>query len=163
MNDNKRVVDPITRAHSFVAEVINHGDLVVDATMGNGHDTAFLCTLTNNVYAFDIQDQAIQNTRARNLVATLIQDCHSNIDRYIKQPIKVAIFNLGYLPGSNKTIITRPETTITALKKVKSLLAPGGRIAIVVYPKHPGGKEEADAVLEWVNKQVDQNVLCMVG
>lgn len=39
------------------------GDIVVDATMGNGHDTQFLAELVGengHVYAFDIQESASQ-------------------------------------------------------------------------------------------------------
>ncbi len=32
---------PLEMAHQFLAEVITKEDVVVDATMGNGHDTAF--------------------------------------------------------------------------------------------------------------------------
>ena len=56
---------PLEMAHQFLAEVITKEDVVVDATMGNGHDTAFLAQLAGQVYAFDIQEQALVNTQER--------------------------------------------------------------------------------------------------
>ena len=49
---------PLEMAHAFLSEVITKEDIVVDATMGNGHDTLFLAQLAKKVYAFDIQEQA---------------------------------------------------------------------------------------------------------
>jgi len=141
-------------AHEFLAEVIKQDDIVVDATMGNGHDTVFLAGLSNNVFAFDVQDKAISATQERldksGLKATLIKDGHQNVDKYISaQVIKAAIFNLGYLPNSDKLVITKPDTTIMALEKVTKLLAVGGRIAVTVYPGHEGGKDEGTAVMNF--------------
>jgi len=143
------------KAHKFLAEVITKDDIVVDATMGNGYDTAFLARLCKNVFAFDVQEEAVEATQERldksGLQATLIRDGHQNIDKYISaHVIKAAIFNLGYLPGSDKKVITQADTTVEALGKICGLLVHGGRIAVTVYPGHAGGKAESDAVLGFV-------------
>jgi len=119
--------------------------------MGNGHDTVFLASVCKNVFAFDVQEAAVQATQARlqanGLAANLIKDGHQNVDKYVTAPVKAAIFNLGYLPGSDKRVITKPDTTVIALEKISKLLVVGGRIAITVYPGHDGGKAESDAVM----------------
>lgn len=54
--------------------------------------------------------------------------------------IRMVAFNLGYLPGGNKSIITASNTTVLALKAAESVLMPGGLISLVVYIGHPGGR-----------------------
>jgi len=141
-------------AHTLLSEVIKPDDVVIDASMGNGHDTVFFAGVCKNVFAFDVQDAAIEATRERlnanGLTATLIKDGHENIDKYVKKPVKAAIFNLGYLPGSDKQVITKPDTTVQALVKISKLLVCGGRIVVTVYPGHEGGKMESDAVMAFV-------------
>ena len=70
-------------------------------------------------------------------------------------PIRAAIFNLGYLPSADKSVITQPATTLTAIKKILERLEIGGRLAIMVYYGHEGGDKEKDAVLNFV-KELDQ-------
>ena len=123
---------PLEMAHDFLAEVVTKEDIVVDATMGNGHDTLFLAKLAKQVYAFDIQEQALEKTQER-------------LDQ-------AGIFNLGYLPSADKSVITQPQTTIEALEKLCHLLVKGGRIAIMIYYGHEGGDTERDAVLDFVSQ-----------
>lgn len=148
-------------AHHMITEVTLPGDIVVDATCGNGNDTLFLSKLVGengHVYAFDIQQQAIETTKQtlqkENIKhVTCIQDSHARIDQYLRNnsnQIAAAIFNLGYLPQSDKSIITKPESTIQALDYLFPLLKKGGRIAIVIYAGHEGGKLEKNAVLKYV-------------
>ena len=59
---------------------------------------------------------------------------------------QAVMFNLGYLPGGDKSIVTRAESTVIAIRIAAELLAPGGILTIVVYTGHPGGEEEAAAV-----------------
>ena len=57
-------------AHYLVQKVLKPGDWAIDATAGNGKDTLFLAktvTKSGQVFAFDIQDQALEMTR--NLLA----------------------------------------------------------------------------------------------
>ncbi|GAB6156911.1 class I SAM-dependent methyltransferase [Desulfotomaculum varum] len=142
--------------HHFLAEILQEGHTAVDGTMGNGHDTLMLAELVGargKVYAFDIQSQALNNTRRRLAEAglldgrvQLIQDGHQHIKQYVQQTIQGAIFNLGYLPGGDHSVITRPDTTLTAIQHSLELLAAGGRLVAVVYPGHPGGQAEQEAV-----------------
>ncbi|MCA1011030.1 tRNA (mnm(5)s(2)U34)-methyltransferase [Halobacillus halophilus] len=151
-------------AHSLMENVITDGDIAVDATCGNGHDTLFLTGLVGekgHVYGFDVQEQAITKTEERlkkHLVeerVTLVQDSHSQLTKYIspvhQSQIKGAIFNLGYLPGSDKTIVTKPAETISSIEQLLSFLPQGGMIVLVIYYGHAGGKEEKDALTEYVS------------
>lgn len=131
------------------------GDIAIDCTMGNGNDTAYLCSLVGEkgkVYAFDIQEDAVVNTeknlRELNLLnrAELIFDGHENIDKYIKEKVKLAIFNLGYLPKGNHEITTKSDTTIEAVKKCIELLQPNGIILLVIYYGHESGKAEKEDI-----------------
>lgn len=147
---------PLEMAHDFLAEVISKEDIVVDATMGNGHDTLFLAQLAKEVYAFDIQEQALKNTQERLQEAgisnaQLILQGHETVDQFVTET-KAAIFNLGYLPSADKSIITKPQTTLEALKKLCHLLIRGGRIALMIYYGHEGGDIEKDAVLDFVRQ-----------
>lgn len=153
------MLKPIELAHEFLCEVIKLEDTVVDATMGNGNDTAFLAKLSAHVFAFDVQEAAITATKkllsAQNLSAQLILDGHENVKKYVKNPVKAAIFNLGYLPRTDKTVITHAETTIKALSDLTEMLDENGRIAVMIYYKHDGGNDEKNAVLAWA-EQLDQ-------
>lgn len=144
-------------SHQLLSECVQPGDIVVDATMGNGHDTVFLAELvgkTGKVHAFDIQAQALEKTRQRLKEVNLTERValhlsgHEHVLDYLGQAetIQAAIFNLGYLPNSDKTCITLPETTKQALDALLSRLNPKGRIIVVSYYGHTGGKEELQAV-----------------
>lgn len=157
----------IPYAHKLLEEIVNDGDVAVDATCGNGNDTLFLSKLVGkagSVYAFDIQQQAIDTTsallEANNLHNVhLIHDSHEKVDEHIPQAFKGklagAIFNLGYLPRSDKKIITKSDSTLHALESLLSYVRIGGRIVLVVYHGHEGGKEEKDAVISYC-LQLDQ-------
>ena len=151
---------PLELAHDFLAQVITQEDIVVDATMGNGHDTLFLAKLAKQVYAFDIQEQALEKTSQRLQEAgltnaELILQGHETVDQFVRE-VKAAIFNLGYLPSADKSIITQPQTTLEALDKLCHMLVKGGRIAIMIYYGHDGGDIERDAVLNYVSQLPQQ-------
>ena len=151
---------PLEMAHDFLTQVIIKDDIVVDATMGNGHDTLFLAKLAKQVYAFDIQEQALEKTNQRLQAAgltnvQLILQGHETVDQFVSE-LKAAIFNLGYLPSADKSIITRPHTTIEALEKLCHMLVRGGRIAIMIYYGHEGGDLEKDSVLNYVSQLPQQ-------
>ena len=146
---------PLEMAHDFLAQVVTREDIVIDATMGNGHDTLFLAKLAKQVYAFDIQEQALEKTSQRLQEADLtnvelILQGHETVDQFVRE-VKAAIFNLGYLPSADKSIITQPQTTIEALDKLCHMLVKGGRIAIMIYYGHEGGDIERDAVMDFVS------------
>ena len=151
---------PLEMAHDFLAQVITPEDIVVDATMGNGHDSLFLAKLAKQVYAFDIQEQALEKTSQRIQEAgltnvDLILQGHETVDQFVTE-VKAAIFNLGYLPSADKSIITQPQTTLEALEKLCQMLVKGGRIAIMIYYGHEGGDIERDAVLDFVSQLPQQ-------
>lgn len=148
-------------AQQLLKDNIKEGDTVVDATAGNGHDTLFLAQLVGDegqVYAFDVQKEAVDATLLRLLDhglehrALVLNKGHEEVMQYVHKPVAAAIFNLGYLPGSNHDIITRPNTTIQAIENILKLLKVGGLIVLVIYHGHPGGKEERDKVIDYVSQ-----------
>jgi hypothetical protein len=137
-------------AHLFLKNEINRDDIILDMTMGNGHDTLFISKLSQHVYAFDIQDQAIEETKKRLsdhhiTHVNLIKDDHFNFDSYV-DTLKGAIFNLGYLPGGNKEITTSGKHTVDTTKKCLTYLQVGGFILFVVYVGHEEGKLESESL-----------------
>ncbi|RXK18300.1 class I SAM-dependent methyltransferase [Macrococcus sp. DPC7161] len=134
---------------------------LIDATCGNGNDTLFMCqntTQNETIYAFDIQTTAINNTleKVKDFDhVKVIQQGHEHVLNHVHDPVSVAVFNLGYLPKGDKSIVTTPETTIKAIKDIFSLLVPKGIIILVIYPGHPEGQIERDEVMQYV-KQIDQ-------
>lgn len=145
--------------HSILQDHIGEGDLAIDATVGNGHDTEFLAEAVGDmghVYGFDIQDMAIEATgrklNERNLGhrVTLIKDSHAKVKDYVKAPVKLAMFNLGYLPKGDKEIITKPTSTIGAIEGILDLMGEESVMAIVAYYGHVGGMEEKDAVRAYI-------------
>ncbi|KGR84210.1 MULTISPECIES: class I SAM-dependent methyltransferase [Lysinibacillus] len=148
-------------AQQLLKDSIEEGDTAVDATAGNGHDTLFLAQLVGDegqVYAFDVQKEAVDATLLRLLDhglehrAVVLNKGHEEVMQYVHKPVAAAIFNLGYLPGSNHDIITRPHTTIQAIENILKLLKVGGLIVLVIYHGHPGGKEERDKVIDYVSQ-----------
>ena len=85
----------------------------------------------------------------------LILQGHETVDQFVTE-VKAAIFNLGYLPSADKSIITQPQTTLEALEKLCRMLVKGGRIAIMIYYGHEGGDIERDAVLDFVSQLPQQ-------
>ena len=141
----------------FISQYLHNGDTVVDATCGNGHDTLALAKMgAGKIYAFDVQETAITNTESlltkENIPLSnvhLILDSHANMCNYIKENVQVIVFNLGYLPSANKSIITSSESTITAVKEAMKLLKKDGLICISMYSGHPGGQEEKQSLLDF--------------
>ena len=135
-------------AKSFLNGKIKETDTLVDFTMGNGHDTAYLCSLVPNgrVFAFDIQKQALENTSKlledngyKN--AELILDSHANIKKYVTR-FKCGMFNLGYRPGGDKSVTTLTESTLKAVTDGIEIMEKGGVLVISVYPGHAEGEKE---------------------
>lgn len=120
--------------------------IAVDATCGRGNDTVFLARLFENVYAFDIQDEAIVSTITlinNNPFVKVIKDSHSNICTYVHDKIDAVMYNLGYLPNGDKNKTTMTDTTISSIKDVLKLLNADGIITIVCYPGHSEGLKES--------------------
>lgn len=155
------MLDLLTLHKYFLSAHLTEGCTAVDFTMGNGHDTAWLSQTvgeTGKVYAFDIQQQALEST-ARLLKEegcpenyTLIHDSHANVKEYVKEPYQAGVFNLGWLPGADKTITTRRESTREAVNAAIELLDHGGILLIAVYPGHPEGKLEGEMLSEMLSE-----------
>ncbi len=138
-------------AHQCVLKYITKDSYVIDATAGNGHDTVFLASHAFHVTAFDIQDAAIVNTKQQlDALAlsnvTLIQDSHAKMLDYVNHSVDAVLFNLGYLPSSDKQITTMSESTLAALKASLSLLNEGGGVIMTLYLGHHEGKIEAKTI-----------------
>lgn len=160
----EKIINTISISKEMLKSHISEGDIVLDATVGNGNDTLDLARLVGNngkVYGFDIQSIAIENTKTllleNNLLdnVILINDNHKNIGDYIKEPLDLAIYNLGYLPKGDKDIKTDAKNTVMSVCKALSLLKGNGLLIITSYIGHPGGFEEKEA-LERTLMELDQ-------
>ena len=138
-------------AREVILQAVRPGDTAVDATMGNGHDTLMLCEAVGpegHVYAFDVQEQAVAETKKRLLEkgaagrAELILAGHEHMAEYVKEPARAVMFNLGWLPGGDHEVPTRWETTRTAVESALDLLMPMGVLVICAYPGHAEGERE---------------------
>ncbi len=119
------------------------GLIGVDMTMGNGCDTVFLAEHCQEVYAFDIQEQALLKTqeKVKDLSNVhLILDNHENIDLYFHS-FDIGIFNLGYLPGLNHQTTTVLSSTKVAIKKAIKMM--NEVLFIVVYVGYEEGQKES--------------------
>lgn len=147
------------RAQAAWAAFLRPGSWAIDATAGNGRDTAALAAAVSpggRVFAFDIQDEALRSTAAllekqqRLDAVTLIRGDHRNLREYLpcgaRGRIDLVCFNLGYLPGGDHAIATRPESTRAGLHESLLLLAPTGALSVIVYRGHAGALEEAESV-----------------
>jgi len=159
----------VNLAHKYIAAILQEGGVAVDATVGNGGDTLFLARLvgkTGRVYGFDIQEEAIN--KARVLIAAegyagsvrLFQEAHENLSEYVREPVDAVIFNLGYLPGGSRDIVTRPLSTVSAVQQALAVLKPGGIVCIVVYTGHPGGPEEREELEKHI-RELDKKWFCV--
>ena len=147
-------------AHDVLKRTVRPGDRVVDATMGNGHDTLMLCEAVGPagvVYAFDIQPEAVASTRARlqehGLAERALLFCagHQDMDRYVPEQVRAVVFNLGWLPGGDHAVTTHWETTREALQKAFSLLLPLGVAVVCAYPGHAEGDRERAELLPFLS------------
>ncbi len=133
--------------------------VLADFTMGNGHDTLHLCSLVpkGKVYAFDIQQAAVESTRKRLSEAEvhnaeLILDSHANAGKYLPEKIHGGMFNLGYLPGGDKNLHTMRESSLKAVLDAMERLCPGGVLTISVYPGHEEGRKEGELLKDTLEK-----------
>lgn len=146
-------------SHEHMKCHLNKGDTVIDATAGRGRDSLFLSELvgdTGHVYAFDIQQEAIDSTRAlleengrKNY--TLILDTHENMRDYVKSA-KAVVFNLGFLPGGDHSIFSHGDTSIKAIEAALDIIDDEGFVSVCVYHGGDTGFEERDTVLSYLEK-----------
>jgi hypothetical protein len=190
MSDNL-IVKTADFAMRFLEHYISEGDIVVDATLGNGNDTVKLAKMVGiakgkgQVFGFDIQEEALRSTEEtlkkngleyfyvkdkerslENIIKKedggiyLYLDSHENILKYINMEIAGAIFNLGFLPGFDKTIVTKWETTLFAINGILKMLKVNGLIVIVFYPGHPEGKREMEEIAEFMETLPNNSFHC---
>jgi predicted methyltransferase len=152
-------------------EIVKAGDVAIDATVGNGHDTRLLAELVGPqgvVYGFDVQPMAIESARhATADVSDGIRFVHAghesmieHIDQNHVGAVSAVVFNLGYLPGGDKSLTTSAETTTLAVEKSLQVLRSGGVLTVVCY-RHPEGDRELSALRELMQILPQSEYTCM--
>ncbi len=158
--------------HHFIKEHVQEGDCCIDATAGNGNDTQLLCELVGDngrVYAFDIQEDAIEHTRQRlermGLLnrAELLCESHVKMKQYVACKVRCIVFNFGYLPGGDHSLATTKETSILAIHEGLDLLMKGGIMSLCIYSGGDSGFEERDAILEELKKLDSKRYLVIIS
>ena len=158
-------------AREYIEAALFPGARAIDATMGNGHDTLWLCRLVGEggrVFAFDVQPAALAATRVRleqaglSSGARLLLEGHECMDAFVDAPVDAIVFNLGWLPGGAHEVTTRVETTLLAVERALALLNPGGVLTVCIYPGHAEGDRERNALASLLAQLPPQgyNVLC---
>ena len=151
-------LNTLSMVHDFLRQHVRPGALCIDATAGKGRDTALLCRLAGEdgrVLAFDIQQEAVDQTRAlleqEGLTAEIHLDSHANMEQYAEAgSVDCVVFNFGRLPGGDPHIVTKADSSLRAIDAGLRLLKPGGIMAIALYYGKENGYEERDAILEYV-------------
>ncbi len=154
-------------AHAYWKQLVKPGDILIDATCGNGQDTLVLSRLNlkegkGKIWAVDVQAKAIaltQNYLKQHLSNEELENvyyqhgCHSQFPTTIEpESVALIIYNLGYLPGSDKNLTTMTATTLQSLKQALVLVKPGGMISLTCYPGHSEGASEQSAILEFATE-----------
>lgn len=150
--------------HKVLESFIQKGDHCIDATMGKGGDTLFLCQMVGEagkVSAFDVQKEALMFTKEKlekyQFSAQLILDGHEHMGEYFREgTISCIMFNLGYLPGGDHHLATEPKTTIQGIREGLRLLKTGGVMSICIYSGGDSGFEEKDQVLAYLEQLDDK-------
>jgi hypothetical protein len=148
----------IKMAHTFWKNFLTPGDRVVDATAGNGHDLIFLAGLLQGrglLVGYDIQLEALdacqkkinELNKTEASIVTLKHRSHCQIN---EKGLALVVYNLGYLPGADKSLTTQVTSTLLSLNAACSALRPGGCLSIMCYPGHPEGLKELEAILDWL-------------
>jgi hypothetical protein len=83
--------------------------------------------------------------------------CHLDFIRSLPPTsVKLVVFNLGYLPGGDKSIVTLSDTTVSTLREATAVLEPGGCISVTCYPGHAEGESEERAVVSFASSLPQQ-------
>lgn len=147
-------------SHHLLEPRLHPGMIAVDATAGNGHDSLFLAQKIlpgGQLFIFDVQNAALTSTRQRlldhHIPLTQIHFHHhghqhlsTTLPTELRGQISVVMFNLGYLPGGDKSLITLADNSLSAIQQALDWLAPNGIVTVVLYPGHDGGRTEADLI-----------------
>jgi methylase of polypeptide subunit release factors len=136
---------------------IKQGDMAIDATCGNGHDSLFLAQLPLSIlFSIDIQPEAIESTKnlleKHEVLHKVSLHCqnHNSFEKLpLTSSLKLIVYNLGYLPGKDKTLTTQTASTLTSLQAALLILGKGGALSITCYPGHLEGEKEQEAILSW--------------
>ena len=157
MNCNMRQSQITFWCHEIMRSQMKEGGVYIDATMGKGNDTLFLCQMageTGKVFAFDIQQEALAQTRellcANGVLnrAELILDGHEHMERYVEaESADLICFNFGYLPGGDHKIATAAETSVEAVRQGIRILKHGGMMSLCIYSGGDTGFEEKEALM----------------
>lgn len=160
--DRWRLPGAVALARNLTGRRLQAGDVAIDATVGNGHDTVWLASQVGPgglVIGCDLQPAAIESGRARLEAAGLLARVRlvtgdharlgEQVDPAVRRRVRAVMFNLGYLPGSDKSVVTGSGSTLAALAGLAEWLPGGALVTVVAYPGHKGGAEERDAVLAW--------------
>ena len=156
----------VKQVHERLEAQLREGDIVIDATLGNGFDALFLANKISPsgwLYGFDIQAEAIAASRLKLMPyphVRLVHASHADMAAHIpfvwQGKVRACLFNLGYLPGGNKQVITQTASTLSALTAASQLLATDGLISIMAYPGHSGGDIETECVAQWCQTMTRQ-------
>ena len=158
--DPRKHFSALNIIHRIIEEKVQPGDICIDATAGRGNDTLFLAKLvgeTGHVTAFDIQQDAVNSTRAlleangMSDRADVLLKSHSEMDEVCEEgTISCITFNFGWLPKGDHNIFTNKSTSIPAIEKGMKLLKSGGIMTLIIYYGRETGFEERDALLEYL-------------
>lgn len=152
-------------ARELIERALLPGGCAIDATMGNGHDTQWLCELvgeTGRIYAFDVQAEAVARTAERLKEHALEQRAklycagHERMTEFVPEKVDAIVFNLGWLPGAEHGVTTQVETTLKAAEAALELLVDGGVMTTCIYPGHDEGARERDALIKWAQSLDDR-------
>lgn len=145
------VTDVSELSHHIIKNFCTSFNIAVDATLGNGYDSDFLSENFSKVYAFDIQKYAIDNYKEKNKNnVCLINDSHENFCKYIDEKVDCIIYNLGFLPGGDKKLTTKSQSTLNSLEASLGILDTGAIVTIAIYRGHEEGKKEEEVVINYV-------------
>ena len=140
-------------AHRYWEEILDRGGTAIDATVGNGHDTLVLARLLQGkgkVIGYDIQEQALENTK--RLLGEHMEHVTLHLashEDFGSLRATLIVYNLGYLPGGDKSLTTKRSTTLKSLESALHVLEPGGALSIMCYPGHEEGELEEREVFLW--------------
>ena len=159
----------LTKTTSLAMEItlkyIQEGDYVIDATCGNGHDTLCLAEAVGpngDVLALDLQRQALDSSKALLAEHDMNYVCFAqanfkDMQKYSsfafpdRSPSAI-VFNLGYLPGGDKTFTTNAEDSLRGLQAALELVRTDGVVTVVLYSGHEEGAVEKQMILEFLRQ-----------
>jgi SAM-dependent methyltransferase len=156
--EEKKFSPHLAAAHTRWKEWLRPDDCAVDMTCGNGRDTATLARLLpfGVVYGFDVQPEAIAATRKRvlfhpNVCLELRNHAAIHSSLFCKPP-RLVVYNLGYLPGGDKKVVTQVATTLESLQRALDCIFPQGACSVMCYPGHEEGAREEAALIEFCSQ-----------